>query len=287
MKQRVITGILFALGVFAFFIPSYWFPVFIVLFSILVGSFAIYEMYKALCAGNMKPSLPLLIGGGVLSVLIFAVSWAKAFSIFEALTLYLLIIGIYCFSCGIIPAIYIKDGSGLKRGIATAGIVFYVTFPLFCLMSGIALVDNGWFYMVAGLFGCWISDVCAYFVGVTLGKHKIVPHISPKKTWEGCVGGAAGCAILLMVYFDLVVYEVDGITTNIVIFSIVMFILGFILSCLSQIGDWLASLVKRWVGIKDYGKIFPGHGGMMDRFDSAFFTIPAGLLIAVIASIFF
>ena len=149
------------------------------------------------------------------------------------------------------------------------------------------LVPHGWYYMVFGLFASWISDVCAYFVGVTMGKHKIVPHISPKKTWEGCVGGAIGCALIVMLYFDFVVYPLDELKINIILFSVIMFVIGFLISCLSQIGDWLASLVKRKVGIKDYGNIFPGHGGMMDRFDSSFFTIPTGLLTALIALLFF
>ena len=73
---------------------------------------------------------------------------------------------------------------------------------------------------------------------------------------------------------------------NIAVFSVLSFFLGFVMSVMSQLGDWLASLIKRRVGIKDYGNIFPGHGGMLDRFDSAFFTIPTGVLLAFI-SVFF
>ena len=90
-----------------------------------------------------------------------------------------------------------------------------------------------------------------------------------------------------MLYFDLVVYKIDNLAINMVVFSVVTFVMGFLISVMSQIGDWLASLIKRRVGIKDYGKIFPGHGGMLDRFDSSFFTLPMGLLIAIFALHFF
>jgi CDP-diglyceride synthetase len=145
------------------------------------------------------------------------------------------------------------------------------------------LTDKGWFYMVPALFAAWVSDTCAYFVGVTLGKHKIVPHLSPKKTWEGCIGGALGCAAVVMLYFIILFsFKVTTLTVNVGIFSLLSFVLGFIMSVMSQLGDWLASLIKRMCGIKDYGNLFPGHGGMLDRFDSAFFTIPMGVLLALI-----
>ena len=89
-----------------------------------------------------------------------------------------------------------------------------------------------------------------------------------------------------MLYFDIVIYNVAGITMNLFLFSLLSFVLGFVMSVMSQLGDWLASLIKRRVGIKDYGDIFPGHGGMLDRFDSAFFTIPTGVLLALIAVFF-
>ena len=288
MKQRVITGILFTLGVLLFVIPSLWWPLIIVLFACLVGGVAIYELHRALYIGGMRPNLPLIITGGAVSPIIAVTCYFMQQSLTEALALYLVITGMLCLASCVMPSIIHKEGEGhLKDGVVTAAVIFYCTFPLFCLMAGMLLVDKGWFYMVCGLFAGWVSDTCAYFVGVTIGKHKIVPHISPKKTWEGCVGGALGCAILVMLYFDLVVYKIDSLNINLIAFSIFTFVLGFVISCMSQIGDWLASLIKRRVGIKDYGNIFPGHGGMLDRFDSAFFTIPAGTLIALFAILFF
>jgi len=201
--------------------------------------------------------------------------------------------GIYClFSAIMLPileknaSIDTNHGKSFADGIVTAGIVFYVTFPLFCLCATVTIPENGWYYMVVGLFSCWLSDVFAYFTGVLFGKHKIVPHISPKKTVEGCVGGALFCAVIITVYCDLVIYRLSNFDVGIAGFTVLTFIFGIIISCFSQIGDWFASVIKRRVGIKDYGKIFPGHGGMMDRFDSAFFTIPVGCMLALIAAVF-
>lgn len=283
MKQRVITGVLFTIAVLLFVVPSYWFPMFMVLFSIVVGAFSIYEMIKALKAGNFSPSSPLIVTGGILSLLLFVFSVVLKLSLTTALTTYLLLILMYCFACVIFPSIVKTDGENhLHDGLITGTTVLYITFPLFCLCAISVLVPNGWFYMIPALFSSWVSDVCAYFVGVTTGKHKIVPHISPKKTWEGCIGGAVGCAALITVYFDLVIYDMSGIKLGIVAFSIVSFVLGFIISVMSQLGDWTASIIKRRVGIKDYGNIFPGHGGMIDRFDSVFFTVPVCVFLSLI-----
>ena len=255
------------------------------LFGIIVGSISIYELIKAFTAGGFKPNSFLVAIGGVIAVIIALISYFQGTGILVALSLYLLIVVPYCLACVILPSVIDKENH-LAGGAVTAMIVLYVTFPLFCLASLSMLVPSGWFYMVPALMAAWISDTCAYFVGVTMGKHKIVPHLSPKKTWEGCIGGALGCALVVMLYFDIVIYNVCGIKMNLFVFSVLSFFLGFIMSVMSQLGDWLASLIKRRVGIKDYGTIFPGHGGMIDRFDSAFFTIPTGVLLAMIVVFF-
>ncbi|MCQ2528253.1 MAG: phosphatidate cytidylyltransferase [Saccharofermentans sp.] len=285
MRQRVITGILFTIGVLAFVVPSLWIPYMMIPFCLIVGGVSIYEMIKAYKAGDIGASKNLIISGALLSVLILIASIILELDLFQSLVLYSILIMLYCFAVAVIPSIACKDGLRIKEGVYTAATVLYITFPLYCLAAVSILVENGWYFMVPSLFAAWISDVCAYFSGVTLGKHKIVPHISPKKTWEGCIGGALGCAIIVMIYFDVVIGNVVGINANIVLMSLVGFLLGFLMSVMSQLGDWLASLIKRAVGIKDYGNIFPGHGGMMDRFDSTFFTIPTGILLALFSLI--
>ena len=288
MRQRVITGILFTLGVCAFYIPAYWLPVIALVFSLLVSGFVIFELIKALRDGTFSPSLILVLIGTILAFVLFVICYAFTLPLDTALAFYLLVVGSYCVACGIIVPIFRKhDDFALQNGLISAGVVFYVSFPLYCFCCTMMLIENGWFYGIIGLFAPWVSDVFAYFSGVTLGKHKIIEHISPKKTWKGCIGGALGCALAVMLYSIIVIYSVDGMTINPVLFCVITFITGFVVSVMSQLGDWFASVIKRRVGIKDYGKILPGHGGMLDRFDSAFFTLPIGLLLALAAVNFF
>ena len=111
--------------------------------------------------------------------------------------------------------------------------------------------------------GAWVTDVFAYFTGYFLGKHKLIEDVSPKKTIEGSIGGIVFCAIGF-VALGLIVDHWFGQNANIVF----LIVSGVIISIISQIGDLIMSVIKRHYQIKDFGKIFPGHGGMLDRFDS-------------------
>ena len=126
-------------------------------------------------------------------------------------------------------------------------------------------------YLVWMIFiSSWISDTCAYLVGVLIGKHKLAPVLSPKKSIEGSIGGILGSAIVGAVFgFFLLDKTLGGHQ-----YGVMLFIIGGIGSVISQIGDLAASAIKRNHDIKDYGKLIPGHGGIMDRFDSVIFTAP-------------
>ena len=113
----------------------------------------------------------------------------------------------------------------------------------------------------------WIADTGAYFSGVALGKHKLCPEISPKKTIEGFIGGILTTGIVYLIAFC--VY--DGFEFKTAIFA---FLIGIVCAVIGTVGDLSASMVKRQIGFKDYGKIMPGHGGLMDRFDSILFVLP-------------
>ena len=108
------------------------------------------------------------------------------------------------------------------------------------------------------------TDIMAYFTGMALGRHKLCPHLSPKKSVEGAIGGVLGS----MLFCGLFGYFVaDGLLTECVT-------IGLIGSIAAQLGDLSASAFKRQMGIKDYGNLIPGHGGILDRFDSVLFTAP-------------
>lgn len=127
--------------------------------------------------------------------------------------------------------------------------------------------ERGLFLLVMGLCGAWIADTGAYFTGVAIGKHKLCPEISPKKTVEGLVGGIVTTAVVYTVAFS--VYY--GFTAK---RAVIAFITGAVCAVIGTVGDLSASMVKRQIGFKDYGKIMPGHGGLMDRFDSVLFVLP-------------
>lgn len=140
-------------------------------------------------------------------------------------------------------------------------------------MSSIVRIDrgngsDGLFLLIMGLCGAWIADTGAYFTGVAFGKHKLCPEISPKKTIEGFIGGITTTGIVYAVAFS--VYSGQFEIGN----ALLTFVLGAVCAVIGTIGDLSASMVKRQIGFKDYGKIMPGHGGLMDRFDSVLFVLP-------------
>lgn len=285
MRQRVITGFIFTVLVLSFFVPALWWPVTGVAMAVIIGVVACVEMYKAIKNGGYHPSRLLLIIGMCLATLIVICGLIFKLNVESIMALYLIVVCMYCVSCGInLPLVRPEDDKVFLNGMFTGGMIFYISFPLFCFVSALLFVPNGWYYMVIGLFAPWGTDTFAYFTGVAFGKHKIVPHISPKKTWEGCIGGSLFCAVCVTVYCCLVIYRYDEIGIGIVPYGVLTFCLGLLISVMSQLGDWFCSVIKRRTGIKDFSNLFPGHGGMLDRFDSTFFTLPVALLLALFAS---
>ena len=135
-----------------------------------------------------------------------------------------------------------------------------ISFTSLCLLRYIPY-GNLCFFLV--FVSAWGTDVGAYFVGSLIGKHKLIPEVSPKKSVEGSIGGIIFAAICFVIY-GFFIEKYTDYSAN----YVVLVIAALILSVISQIGDLIASLIKREYGIKDYGKILPGHGGIMDRFDS-------------------
>ncbi|MFA9463778.1 MAG: phosphatidate cytidylyltransferase [Velocimicrobium sp.] len=156
--------------------------------------------------------------------------------------------------------------------------LFYVTAMLGYIYRLRMLEDGKWLIWLV-FIGAWGSDTCAYCVGKLLGKHKLpqnLAQLSPKKSLEGCIGGVIGAALLGFIYALCVRGRVIGISNPMFMFAI----MGGAGSVISQIGDLAASAIKRNHGIKDYGKLIPGHGGILDRFDSVIFTAPIVFFLA-------
>ncbi|HHT57033.1 phosphatidate cytidylyltransferase [Herbinix luporum] len=147
--------------------------------------------------------------------------------------------------------------------------LFYVSVMLSYIYQ-VRIMEDGAILVWLIFIGAWGSDTCAYCVGMLIGKHKIVPRLSPKKSLEGSIGGVVGAALIGYIYALALGSKVTGIDNPRLLFAII----GAASSVISQIGDWAASAIKRNYNIKDYGNLIPGHGGILDRFDSMIFTAP-------------
>lgn len=132
--------------------------------------------------------------------------------------------------------------------------------------------SSGVFLILFAMFCAWMTDTFAYFSGKFLGKHKLCPNVSPNKTIEGAVGGVIGAVVMNLILFF--VFDKFFFTVHTLVWWQII-IISAVLSVVSMFGDLSASIIKRNHGIKDFGKIFPGHGGVMDRIDSCLFVLPA------------
>jgi len=150
--------------------------------------------------------------------------------------------------------------------------VTYIVISLSSL-STIRYMTHGMFCFLLVFLTAWGSDVMAYVVGSLMGKHKLIPEVSPKKTVEGAIGGILS-AILACILYGYIIECLTDVCANYLSLSLI----GLLLSVVSQIGDLIASLIKREYGVKDYGNLLPGHGGIMDRFDSVL-AVSAPLMV--------
>ena len=271
MKQRIITGIVLILII----TPTVLFAQTPVLpIAIAIGSvIAIYELLR--CIGMQKsypfavplyilaaclPFLSRFMAHGSLSVTSEPES-AKHLAQYGAILMIVILFYFFTiavFSCG-------------KHNLGDVCVLFSVAFYVLTGFNSIIIMyDNEYggkiLYLVIFL-GAWGTDAFAYFCGRLFGKdgkHKLIPNVSPKKTVEGAIGGIVLC-IVMMIVFGLIC-NYFNYHSNLLMFALG----GLMISIVSQIGDLLMSYVKRYYGIKDFGKLFPGHGGVLDRFDSIF-----------------
>lgn len=146
---------------------------------------------------------------------------------------------------------------------------FYVVMMLSCLYQ-IRIMNSGGALVVLVFLSSWGSDTLAYCTGMLFGKHKMTPKLSPKKTIEGGIGGVLGAGILGFLY-GFIFKDMININVSAPILCGIVCVVG---ALLSMVGDLGASAIKRDYGIKDYGNLIPGHGGILDRFDSIIFTAP-------------
>ena len=270
MLKRTIT----AVALVAIFVPIVIFsgtPVFPIVMAAL-SVIAAYEMLS--CVGlkkNAAISASAYVFAAVVPFIPFFIKGSAVGMIFAcAIILLIVFFTITAFSRGKLDYTLV---SSAFSGIFYIGVSF----------ASIVLLRNEGPYLYLLVFiGPWISDTFAYLTGRLVGKHKLIPEVSPKKTIEGSIGGIIFASAAFVLYALIIKQFFDStITPN----YIVLAASGAVVSVISQIGDLAASVIKRHFGIKDYGWLFPGHGGVMDRFDSVLLTAPVIYIISQIPAL--
>ena len=253
LKKRVIT----ALWGIPLFIVIIWFggePGFTILVAIW-GLLAVFEFYRMVAAAKVPP----LTYFGLIWTLLFIIS--PHFD-YDFLTPLLFASAVVLSLIGLLlrPK---KEGAFIGWAWTIAGIL-YIGWLLSHLVALRGLADGrNWVFFA--LFITWASDTTAFFIGKKLGRHKLAPNISPGKTWEGTIGGILGAIIMSILFFSPTPFHLPLIHWQAILLSILVSIVG-------QAGDLVESLLKRNMGVKDSGKLVPGHGGFLDRIDSVVFT---------------
>lgn len=261
MKTRVISGLVMLPLLAVVFLGGY--PLIAACF--LVGLMGVREFYKGFESLNIHPGFS--IGYFMLTAL-YAIHLLSGYGgVLEQLRqpLYMC----WFFLSILLSLLYLFkiEERRLEDGMATIAGIFYVVF----FSYHVVLIDefrtgvNDYHLLVWLVFlTAFGTDIMAYFSGYFFGKHKLCPTISPKKTIEGSVGGTLGSVGLCGLFGWFVVPQL----------LIHCLLIGLLGGIVSQLGDLTASIFKRKMGIKDYGNLIPGHGGIMDRFDSVLFTAP-------------
>ena len=271
MKERVLTGI----GITAFLLPILIFSRYIV-YPIAMGFLAVIGMWELLRVFGLQKSYAISIPAYLIALLLPTFAH-HSITPANKQTEYLLFAGcvVFAYLLYLIAICVFKKERQLSaasdentRIIGFNDVAAVFTSVSYVVVSFTALVIIRYMSNGGKIFGlvfiaAWVSYTFAYFTGFLFGKHKLAPNLSPKKTIEGSIGGVL-FAIIACIAYGFIVEKLTDLSAN----YIVLGLLGFVLSIVSQIGDIWASLIKREHGIKDYSSMLPGHGGVMDRFDS-------------------
>lgn len=272
MKQRIITalfGIAFVLVWLALRDT--------IVFNIIIAAAIVMAMVEALRSTKIVTNKPLLCVSLLYSATV------PFFQLFRFYPIGVAITGLYILTMLIIMLVQ-HDKLDLRMVSYTFMMSAFIPFSLSSILYINSLPtfkpdsfsgNDGFMFVLFALLGAWIADTGAYFAGRFFGKHKLAPHISPKKTIEGSIGGVALVIIVFVgigLFWQFAMLKDNG-TVNflwLIVYAVVVSICG-------MIGDLSFSFIKREAGIKDFGKIMPGHGGMLDRIDSVILTAPCTL----------
>lgn len=269
MKTRIITGIFLLLFLLLMCVLADT-EVFTVALA-LVTLIGVYEMLDCTkLKKNLFISIPLYL---IAVAAPFLMRHLRA-EVFDHLPK--IVIAFLLFILYVLAVVVFSHGKlDITEAIAGTMLSLYIIGAMACIMY-VRDLKNGEYYWIFLFMGAWVTDVFAYFTGKFFGKHKLNPEISPKKTIEGSIGGTVFCVIFFVVY-AIILREVYHIPVNVLICGVT----GLLAAIVSQIGDLSMSAIKRHYGVKDFGNLLPGHGGILDRFDS---IIAVAVVLAIFSS---
>ena len=263
-KTRLLSGILLVIIALATIISGGYVLFFTLLAVSLIG---MRELYKAMKVQDEKANL--LVYAGYAGAAIYYVAVLLDFERYGTLAIIfglVLIMFVYVFTYPEFEAKQVMP--------AMFGIVYVAVMLSFIYLT--RALPGGKFHVWLIFLCSWGCDTCAYCVGMLIGKHKMAPILSPKKSVEGGIGGILGAALIGVLY-GLAINYWGNAGADVLSYAII----GAAGGAISQIGDLAASAIKRYHNIKDYGKLIPGHGGILDRFDSVIFTAPIIYYLAI------
>lgn len=220
--------------------------------ELVVISIAINEFYKAF---RNKEIYPVFSLGYLVAIYIFVKNCLKLDMNYTYIVIFILFVSSI--------VLILKGSKNIMDIVVTFFGIFYVEILIDFIILTINSFENGKTLVWLIFIVAFITDTCAYFTGYLFGKNKLIPSISPKKTIEGSIGGIIGSTIVCLIFGYIFELNIG-----------IMLIIGSVGSVVAQIGDLFASSIKRYVGIKDYGNLIPGHGGVLDRFDSVILVAP-------------
>lgn len=261
MLTRILTAVagLAILLPVMYFSGTYVFDVAIAVVSVI----AVYELLS--CVGLKKE----------LFVCIPAYIYALALPLYTQVSYkYIFNLSILLVMAMMFVAVTARGRYSIEKLSALAAFLIYEVSSFTSLIL-LRRMERGEYIIWLVFMGAWVTDTAAYFVGRFLGKHKLIPDVSPKKTVEGAVGGTVFCTVAFVVY-GILVHKFASVEVNLVFLAAA----GFVASIVSQLGDLAMSKLKRTYGIKDFGSLLPGHGGVLDRFDSVLAVSPVLMIIA-------
>ena len=270
MLKRVLVAVVCIPLIFVvfFLLPSIALPIVIAVLSALA-------VYEALWSAGLAKNVWLVASSMILSGLI-------PFWVYGGQDMFLALCGLAVYFCLIFLVALSSKYAVTTDKLCNA--FFFAVFVPYFLSAFVRLdaLEGGKYFLLMPLVAAFLSDAFALFAGMLFGKHKLAPTLSPKKTVEGSVGGVFG-AVAGMLIYGLVMQYVYHLGVNYWLLAVY----GLLGSGISQLGDLSFSYIKRQSKIKDFGNIFPGHGGVLDRFDSVIFCGPLmEILLRLIPAVF-